>query len=296
MNKILITGASGMLGATLVNILNDNYDVYATGNSLFDNQHYKYLKFDLSNKSFEKLFEWSNPDIVIHCAALTNGNYCESNPEKAFEINSNSMNKILKYTKSHVKIIYISSDAVFSGNDSLSKVNDLTNPDSVYGKSKELAEKILISSVRKYVIIRTTIVGLNINKNKKGFLEWILESSKNFDKISLFDDVLFNPISIWDLSDHIKYIINNNLFSRIYHISGSEVISKYDFGIKLLNSMKLQTNTIGRGKITKFTDRAKRSNDQTLDCSEYTVETKRKLPNLNNTIKTIKKNYNEKRN
>ena len=290
MNKILITGASGMLGATLVNILNDNYDVYATGNSLFDNQHYKYLKFDLSNKSFEKLFEWSNPDIVIHCAALTNGNYCESNPEKAFEINSNSMNKILKYTKSHVKIIYISSDAVFSGNDSLSKVNDLTNPDSVYGKSKELAEKILISSVRKYVIIRTTIVGLNINKNKKGFLEWILESSKNFDKISLFDDVLFNPISIWDLSDHIKYIINNNLFSRIYHISGSEVISKYDFGIKLLNSMKLQTNTIGRGKITKFTDRAKRSNDQTLDCSEYTVETKRKLPNLNNTIKTIKKN------
>ena len=125
MNKILITGASGMLGATLVNILNDNYDVYATGNSLFDNQHYKYLKFDLSNKSFEKLFEWSNPDIVIHCAALTNGNYCESNPEKAFEINSNSMNKILKYTKSHVKIIYISTDAVFSGNDSLSKFNDL---------------------------------------------------------------------------------------------------------------------------------------------------------------------------
>ncbi len=289
MKKILVTGASGMLGATLVNSLKSNHDVYASGNSLFNNQHYKYLKFDLSNNSYEKLFEWSNPDIVIHCAALTDGNYCENNQKKAFEVNSKSMVKLLKYSKSHVKIVYISTDAVFSGTDSMSKVNDLTNPDSIYGKSKELAEKELISSGRKYIIIRTTIIGFNINRTKKSFLEWILESSKNCEKISLFDDVLFTPISIWDLCDEIKFIINNKIHSRIYHISGSEIISKYDFGIKLLNSMKLQTDTIGRGKIVNFRKRAKRNKDQTLDCSEFTLETKRDLPNVNKTIKTIKK-------
>ena len=171
MKRVLVTGASGMLGATLVNTLKDNYDVYASGNSIFENQHSKYLKFDLSNKSYKNLFEWSKPDIVIHCAALTDGNYCENNPEKAFEINSKSMNKILKDSKSHVKIIYISTDAVFASNVSMSKENDMTNPKSIYGKSKELAEKELIASNREFFIIRTTIVGFNINNNRFNILK-----------------------------------------------------------------------------------------------------------------------------
>ena len=84
MKRILITGASGMLGATLVNKFKDEYNVFATGNSFFDKQHSQYMKFDLSSESYKKLFDWSNPDIIIHCAAITNGNYCEENPKKAF--------------------------------------------------------------------------------------------------------------------------------------------------------------------------------------------------------------------
>ena len=290
MKKILVTGASGMLGATLVNHLSQNYDVYATGKSIFKKQFKKYLKFDLSRSCYKKLFQWSDPDLIVHCAAITDGNFCENNPKKAYLINSKSISKLIAYSKKKVKIIYISTDAVFPSTLSMCNEKDITSPENIYGKSKELAEKELIKSDRNYIIIRTTIVGLNINNKKQGFVEWILNSSKKNKKISLFDDVLFNPISIWDLSKEIDFVIQSGLKNGIYHISGSEVISKFNFGISLLNFLNFETKNITKGKIINFTKRAKRSTDQTLDSSKYEKLTKRKLPNVKKTI-TKFKNY-----
>ena len=76
------------------------------------------------------------------------------------------MQKILKATDPSVGIIYISTDAVFPSSLHMAKHTDCTQPESVYGKSKELAEFFLLNSDRKYTIIRTTIVGLNENKSK----------------------------------------------------------------------------------------------------------------------------------
>ena len=73
MKKILITGASGMLGASLVSLWRNKYNLYATGRSNFDfNPAKKYLVFDFLARDFKKLTEFCNPDIIIHCAAITN--------------------------------------------------------------------------------------------------------------------------------------------------------------------------------------------------------------------------------
>ncbi len=290
MKRILITGASGMLGATLVNKFKNKYNIFATGNSFFDKQHSQYMKFDLSSESYKKLFDWSNPDIIIHCAALTNGNYCEENPKKAFLINGHSMSKIIKFSKKNTKIIYISSDAVFCSNVHMASEDELTSPENIYGKSKELGEKLLVESNKNYYIIRTTVVGKNINNNKQSFVDWIIKSSKANIKITLFDDVLFTPISTLDLASEIDYLITSNIKKGIYHISGKTVLTKYDFAKKLLNSMNYSSQNISKGKITNFTKRAKRSNDQTLDSSFYMHLTKRDLPNIDITINSINLN------
>ncbi len=75
MKNILITGASGMLGASLVNDLKDQFNVYAAGNSFFKEQHTQYMKFDLKSHCYLELIEWANPDIIIHSGALTNGEF-----------------------------------------------------------------------------------------------------------------------------------------------------------------------------------------------------------------------------
>ena len=97
------------------------------------------------------------------------------------------------------------------------KENDLTNPESIYGKSKELGEQYLINSNRKFIAIRT-IVGLNKFKNPEGFVDWIIKSSINKEKIKLFQDVIFNPISVWDLTKEILFLIKNQILQIKYFI------------------------------------------------------------------------------
>lgn len=293
--RILITGASGMLGMTLAKMLEKKYTIFATGssNNLVHNFEY-YLPFNLANGNYDELMNWANPDIVIHCGALTNGNYCKENPNEAFNINGVSIQKILNATTNSVKIIYISTDAVFPSALHLAKETDCVKPENVYGKSKELGEFFLLNSDRKYTIIRTTIVGLNLNKTKQGFVEWIVNSAKSGEEISLFDDVVFTPISIWNLSEEIDYLIEQDTInSEILHITGSESCSKYQFGIALLKSLEVKKDKVNRGSILQFKDRAKRCTDQTLDTSNYQEKYNRKLPTLTETINEIKNKYNE---
>ena len=292
MKNILITGASGMLGATLVNNLKYKFNVYATSNSKQLDYDIKYMRFNLKSLCFKSLLKWSKPEIIIHCGALTDGLYCATNPDEAFSVNGESMQKIINASDKTVKIIYISTDAVFPSSLSMANEKDQTNPESVYGKSKEMGEKLLLKSKRDYIILRTTIVGKNINSSKNGFVEWIIESVLNKQKVKLFSDVLFNPISIWSFSNEIEFLLKSDKFyNNIFHLSGIDKTTKYDFGVNLINEMNLDVNYITKSKISEFKNRSKRSNDQTMDCSKYINLTNRTLPTLSETIKSIKTNY-----
>lgn len=290
--RILITGVSGMLGATLAKMLEDEHEVFGTGNSTFDEQPVNYKILDLNTDSYNEIIAWSKPDIIILSGALTNGNYCNKNPEEAFSINGISVKKFADATNDKVKFIYISTDAVFPSKLHLAKELDCVFPENVYGKSKELGEFYTKLSDKEFCIIRTTIVGLNINSKKTGFVEWIINASKTAEEISLFNDVLFNPISIWELGNEIKHIIALKKFpNETLHISGTEIITKYQFGIELLKCLNLDISTVKRGLISSFKDRAKRCNDQTLSCDFYQDKYKRTLPKLADTLKTIKHYY-----
>ena len=292
--KILITGATGMLGATLVRILSKNHEVFATGNSEYKDCPVPYRQFDLSSFSYEELIFWSNPDIIIHSGALTNGNYCNRNPLEAFNVNGLSTRKLLDATNENVKIIYISTDAVFPSSLHMAKELDSVFPENIYGKSKELGEFFLLNSNRRFSIVRTTIVGLNENTSKSGFVEWIINSSLRNESISLFDDVIFNPITIWDLGIELEFLItSNSVSSEILHIAGTEYCTKYEFGIKLLESLNISVTNIENGSIKSFIDRAKRCSDQSMDCNYYQNKYGRELPSLDKTVQTIKKYYNE---
>ena len=293
MKRILITGGSGMLGFCLVKELEKDFEVYSTGNSQYCSHVTRYLKFDLLSDSYKKLIDWSRPDIIIHCAALTDGTYCEKNPHEAYKVNGLSMKKIIDATKKKVKIIYISSDAVFPSTLNLAKEIDCVSPENIYGKSKELGEYFLKTSKNiEYLIIRTTIVGLNFNNNKTSFIDWIIRTSIKNQKLGLFNDVLFSPITIWDLSNEIKFLLNsNNINSEILHISG-EMCTKYEFGKSLLKSLNISTLNLFENSILTFSQRFNRSTDQTLDSSFYEKKYSRILPKLNQTINNLKKHYN----
>jgi dTDP-4-dehydrorhamnose reductase len=289
--RILVTGASGMLGSTLAIELSRNHKVFGTGNSDIT-LPIDYRVFDLSNESYKELIDWSQPELIIHCAAITNGNYCQENCLKAIDVNGVSVHKILNATNTATKIIYISTDAVFSSSLHMAKEVHSVFPENIYGKSKELGEFFLNNSQdRQYTIIRTTIVGLNINKNRIGFVEWIINTAKENKKLGLFTDVLFTPISIWDLVDEINFLINtDNINSETIHIGG-ELCTKYEFGYRLLDKLNISTKTLSKTLISSYKDRAKRSNDQSLDSSYYREKYRRELVSLDQTILKFKEYY-----
>ena len=110
-----------MLGSSLaIELCKEKYKVFGTGFSKIS-LPIDYKVFDLKTDSYKTLIEWSNPEIIIHCAALTDGNYCENNFKDAFNINSFSVKKLIENSKDNVKIIYISTDAVFSSKLNMAK-------------------------------------------------------------------------------------------------------------------------------------------------------------------------------
>ncbi len=292
--RILITGATGMLGSTLVKQWQPTNKVYCTSTSAALPFMQHHMEFDIKSSNYNALIEWSQPEVIVHCAALTNGNYCQENPSEALEINGLTLKKLTQSAGKQCRIIYISTDAVFSADLNMAKESDLPNPDNVYGKSKELGEFFLTQHSENYTIIRTTIVGLNSKNGKTGFTEWIVDSAQKKIPIQLFGDVLFNPISCKQLGVEILNILDSDLFkNEIVHLSGSEVVSKFEFGIRLLEKLNINFDSVSKGSILTFNQRAKRSTDQSLDCSYYQKTTQRSLPSLDQCVDSLITEYNE---
>lgn len=277
-----------MLGAALVTLWERKYQIYATSSNNFpNNPAQNFFEFDLKEKNYDKLCRWVQPEIIIHCAALVSHEYCQLHPEEAKLVNGESVKKLLDAFP-YSKLVFISTDAVFPINTHLAKEATKTAPLTVYGKTKELGEKYILNSPNKSCIIRTTIVGKNINAKKQSFVEHLVNSLKSNQPYALFKDVLFTPITIWDLSDELEWTFNNK-FPKILHISGSSVTDKYAFGYNLAEKIGLNVSLIREGKLAN--QLIKRSNDQSLDCSFYQKLSRRKLPDLNKTIKSLMKYF-----
>ena len=290
--RILITGASGMLGGTFVKKWCNRFEVFATDKENFANSPAKYfMAFDLVSESYYALMDWAKPDVIIHCAAITNVDYCEDDPEQAMAVNAESVNKFLKYG-SDARLIFISSDAVFPDGIHMATEKDQTSPENIYGKTKETGEKYINNALGSHLAIRTTIVGKNINPSYQGFVEWIVNTVKNGKEITLFEDVLFTPITTWHLANELEWIMENDV-SGVIHIAGQESISKYEFGKKICEKLELDTKLIRKGSMDSIKFNAKRSNDQTMDSGFYHSFSSRFLPSADETVNIIVEHFQE---
>lgn len=277
--RVLVTGMSGMLGGVLAKAWLQKYRL----STVMGKQQFNFALDD-----YERLYQVTRPDVVVHAAALTNLEYCENNPEETLLVNGKSVGKLVS-AMPEARVIFISSDAVFPPNTKNATENTETNPQTIYGQAKELGEQLLLKA-KNGSIIRTTIVGRNINKPGSSLTEWIVNSLKNKQEITLFDDVWFTPISVWHLREALEWVIENET-PRILHIAGGERVTKYQYGFELARMLKLPTKLIKKGKLRDSGMTAKRSNEMSLDSSLYEKLSGNKLPNLKEVIRMIADSY-----
>ena len=154
--KILVFGVSGLTGYKIAKIATSKFEVYGTFNSrTVDIPSTKVTKINVTNdEEIKNIFSEVKPNIVINTTALHNVDYCEDHQEEANRVNEKAVNSILKNSeKCGAKLIHISTDYVFDGNQSVPYTEDaLPNPISYYGQSKLNGEKIFENS--NHIVIR----------------------------------------------------------------------------------------------------------------------------------------------
>lgn len=229
--KILITGCRGQLGSQIINILKEEASELGT-----IPQNYKSAEIigvdkqqlDISNLEFVKdLLNEVKPDIVINPAAYTDVDGCENNQELAFKANSlGPRNLAIACEQINAKLIHISTDYVFQGNGNIPyKEYDVTNPVSVYGKTKLLGENYVREFCSKYFVIRTAwLYGYNGNN----FVKTIMKVAREKGHLDVVDDQRGNPTNAEDLAYHILKLALTDEYG-VYHCTCSGECSWYDF-------------------------------------------------------------------
>ena len=170
-NKILIIG-SGFLGSQIGSAaLREGFDIIETH---FSNEP----KLDIRVlDSIEKFVTNTRPDCIINCAALTNIDQIEKNPNEAYDVNAYGAENVAKIANlKKIRLIHLSTDSVFDGIQGLYSENDEPNPLNEYAKSKRLGEKLVESAMENCVIVRTNFYGNH--KEGESLFNWILKNLK----------------------------------------------------------------------------------------------------------------------
>tara|TARA_B100000686_G_C16613283_1_gene875003 strand:+ start:20 stop:880 length:861 start_codon:yes stop_codon:yes gene_type:complete len=263
MIKIMITGASGMLGTHLCLELQSNFQLYPfvkTESNIFNKMNINNIDEVSSNINTIK------PDVIINCAAYTNVDNAEENKSEARNVNVLGLLNIIKSSSKNTKIIHISTDYVFDGDKGSYLENDIKNPLNYYGKTKLEAENYLIGSNLNYLIIRPNVL-YTYGLGYMNFFSWVLSSLNKNKKINVASDQISNPVFIPDLVSLIRDSILVD-YSGICHFGSEDVLSRYDFAVKISEIFKLNKGLIKSVETAKLKQKALRPLNTSLNCSK----------------------------
>ncbi|MBM7869837.1 dTDP-4-dehydrorhamnose reductase [Clostridium pascui] len=264
--KILITGCIGQLGSQIVNILK-------TGASELGSISEEYRtaeiigvdveELDISNlQSVREFINDIKPNIVINSAAYTNVDGCENNQDLAFKVNSlGPRNLAIACEEAGAKLIHISTDYVFEGNGTVPYTEyDITNPVSVYGKTKLLGENYVREFSSRYFIVRTAWL---YGYNGKNFVKTIIKAAKEKGHLDVVDDQRGNPTNAEDLAHHILKLGLTEEYG-VYHCTGAGECSWYDFAKAIVEYAGIDC-TVSPITSDKINRAAKRPSFSSLD-------------------------------
>lgn len=285
--KVLITGVSGLLGANLALYFRDENKVLGLyRNHEVEIPGIKTEQCDLMNtKPLDQTINRFNPDIIIHCASLTDVDKCETtNDITNVEISKNLVDSI----NGKLKLIFISTDSVYDGNGELFSETDNNNPCNVYGKGKLESEGV-IKRIKNSLILRTNIFGWNI-QNKKSLAEWILSQLMKSSNIVGFQDAYFSSIYTFELARAIDIAIQKDL-SGVYNCASSNYCSKYEFALKLADQFNLNRKLIDPISIDDHNFIAQRGKNLSLNVKKFEDEANYKLPTIEYSLERFYRDF-----
>ena len=281
--RILITGASGLLGINLAMELARTHTVYG-----IVNQHslipgslpFQVIQADLlKDGAVEQVMETSQPDWVIHCAALANVDACEADPVRAVKLNAELPRSLANHVaRGGARLVHISTDAVFDGQRGNYTEDDQPNPLGVYARSKLEGEGAVAETDSSAVIVRINVFGWGIT-GKRSLAEFFYANLVEGKQVLGFTDVLFCPLLANDLADVLERIFIRKL-AGLYHLVGKDCLSKYEFGLAIARRFSLDENLIRPASVRDGGLQVARSPDLSMRTEKIVLALGQPLPGL----------------
>jgi dTDP-4-dehydrorhamnose reductase len=263
--RILVTGASGLLGLNLALEASRQHVVFGTVKEHgLQTEAFSVLQVDLlAPGAIERLLDQTQPDWVIHCAALALVDACEANPALASQTNTELPHQLAMHVaRGGARLVHISTDAVFDGLRGEYTEEDVPNPLSVYARTKLEGEHAVSETDSRAIIARVNLFGWSLS-GKRSLAEWFFHNLRDKQPVMGFTDVLFCPLLVNDLARVLLKMLEKDL-SGLYHAVGGRCLSKYDFGIALANRFGFDRNLIAPASVLDGGLKAARSPNLTL--------------------------------
>jgi dTDP-4-dehydrorhamnose reductase len=228
--RILINGAGGMLGWSLVPLLSARHDVCAMSHAELD-------VTDLS--SVERTMKALRPEVVIHLASLTNVEYCELNPDEAYRVNTmGTWITAMMCQKWGSLMVYLSTDGAYDGKKGEPYTEyDPVNPLSVYSKSKIAGEMHVRNLLTKYYILRAGWMFGGGERDHK-FVGKIIERARQQNELLAVADKVGSPIYTGDLAEIISNLLDISLYGT-YHVCNHGFCTRYEFALEIIKGLCL---------------------------------------------------------
>ena len=268
MEKWLVTGAGGFLGANAGLWLKNKVETVGQTRSPQVLENYdSTTSLDLrDHKAVEFMVKNTAPNVILHAAAISGHETCTTDPIQAHKVNVEA-SKVLSAAAAEIgaRIIYISTDALFSSESGNHSENDPTQPFSIYGETKLMGENNTLDSGASAFSVRTNFFGWSAPGNRS-VLEFFVNSMRAQKHIQGYPDFVVTSIYVRSLLRNI-WELNEIGYEGIVNVASADAISKYDFGLAISEEFGLDGSLIAPTPASAGALQTSRRRDLSLDTS-----------------------------
>ncbi|MHC1680360.1 MAG: dTDP-4-dehydrorhamnose reductase [Methanomassiliicoccales archaeon] len=293
MHRVMVIGASGLLGQHMMSAGTDmGLAMTGTYNTVNDGIPGS-IQMDITDAdSVSRGLEAACPEMVVLCAAMTNVDQCEREPDAAYKVNmEGSFNVAAECRSADVKLVYISTDYVFNGlKGARYHEFEPADPLSVYARSKLEGERVTMDASRNNLVCRVSVVyGWDRLNRKSNFVTWIVDSLRKGQEISLYDDQFVSPTYAPSAARNILELSLGKLKGTC-HTSGPDCLSRYDIGMKVAEVFGLDPSLIRAVKTSEMPQLAKRPARSCLGVDLAESELGRPMTSLRHGLEMMREN------
>lgn len=290
--QLLVVGANGLLGSNVVCAGQQRgLDVSGTYHSTRPAFDIQLTQFDLSeHDAFDDILATHDPDAVINCAAMTDVDGCETNPELADVLNGTAPGKLAtQCDERNVNFVHVSTDYVFDGatRELYDETAD-TDPAQVYGESKLVGEQAVSGILDEPLMTRLSFVwGIHRSSGDlTGFPAWVRSQLQSGETVPLFTDQWVTPTRAGQAAETLLDLLATDA-TGLFHVACQSCVTPYEFGEILAEYTDHGEGSLAEGSMDDIDRDATRPSYSCLDVTKVESALGRPQPTLREDVDAI---------